>query len=70
MNPSERRYALKVKCTNNTQYRVDPIYSFVEPLNQREFEVLRMEGGDSKTDRLIFIYSDVSFFTIKGNGIE
>lgn len=64
-NPTNKRLALKVKCTNNLLYRVEPIYALVNPHNQQQFEVLRIEGGDSKTDRLIFIYSAVSFFNRK-----
>lgn len=64
-NPTETRLALKVKTTNNKQYRVEPIYTTVEPKQTTEFEVMRLEGGQSTVDKLIFIHSPVSFLKLK-----
>jgi len=53
-NPTNRRQAIKVKCSDNAIYRVNPVYGVVEPGQKFDVEVLR-QGGSSKVDKLVFL---------------
>ncbi|KAK6731224.1 hypothetical protein RB195_007593 [Necator americanus] len=41
-----------VKCSNNNDYRVNPVYGFVDPAGQASLEVTRT-GGEPKEDKLV-----------------
>ncbi|KAI6219364.1 Major sperm protein [Aphelenchoides besseyi] len=54
-NPSGDRQAVKVKCSDNKLYKVNPVYAFVEPNSTLRVDVCRVEGGKAKADKLIFV---------------
>ncbi|KAI6206252.1 hypothetical protein M3Y94_00887000 [Aphelenchoides besseyi] len=54
-NPSADRQAVKVKCSDNKLYKVNPVYAFVEPNSTLRVDVCRVEGGKAKADKLIFV---------------
>jgi len=41
-NPGEARLALKIKCSNNDAYRLNPVYAFVEPNSSVPIEITRL----------------------------
>jgi len=53
-NPSNVRQAVKVKCSDNNLYRVNPIYFYTEPGQTSNVEVVR-QGGTSKLDKIVFV---------------
>jgi hypothetical protein len=59
-NPTNSRQAFKVKCSDNTLYRVNPVYGFVEPGQQLSVLVVRQNGSSSKIDKLVFVVAKAS----------
>ncbi|VDM93633.1 unnamed protein product [Onchocerca ochengi] len=53
-NPTSIRRALKVKCSDNNLYRVNPVYSFIEPGQVLAIDIFRQNGG-AKVDKMIFL---------------
>ncbi|CAG9539759.1 unnamed protein product [Cercopithifilaria johnstoni] len=53
-NPSENRFAIKVKCTDNDLYRVKPVFTFVEPKSSVVFDVNRHDGI-ATVDHILFL---------------
>ncbi|VDM50251.1 unnamed protein product [Toxocara canis] len=53
-NPTKERIAVKVKCSNNNMYRVDPVYSFVNPGCSVPVRIMRYISS-SKADKLVFL---------------
>uniref|UniRef100_A0A915PZK3 MSP domain-containing protein n=1 Tax=Setaria digitata TaxID=48799 RepID=A0A915PZK3_9BILA len=53
-NPTNMRRAIKVKCSDNNLYRVNPVYSFIEPGQILAIDVLRQNGG-AKVDKMVFV---------------
>ncbi|KAF7637686.1 MSP domain-containing protein [Meloidogyne graminicola] len=41
---AEVRFAFKLKSSNNTHYRVNPVFGFVEPGAAAQIEVIRQNG--------------------------
>uniref|UniRef100_A0A915CJU9 Major sperm protein n=2 Tax=Parascaris univalens TaxID=6257 RepID=A0A915CJU9_PARUN len=58
-NPGNERQAVKVKCTDNDLYRVNPVYAFIEPGQTVSFDIVRNNGGDKK-DKLVFLATKAS----------
>ncbi|KHN75754.1 Sperm-specific class P protein 32 [Toxocara canis] len=58
-NAGSQRQAIKVKCTDNDLYRVNPVFTFVEPGQTISFDVIRNNGG-IKDDKLIFLATKAS----------
>ncbi|KAI6172517.1 Major sperm protein [Aphelenchoides besseyi] len=56
-NHSCDRLALKVRCSNNHIYRVNPVYSFLESGQAHEFEVIRLQGGEARKDKLQILFT-------------
>ncbi|KHN83055.1 Sperm-specific class P protein 31 [Toxocara canis] len=54
MNNTGKRQALKVKCSDNTLYRINPVYAFLEQDAMTEVEVTRLPGI-AKTDKVIIL---------------
>uniref|UniRef100_A0A915AA71 Major sperm protein n=1 Tax=Parascaris univalens TaxID=6257 RepID=A0A915AA71_PARUN len=54
INPSKERRAVKVKCSDNNLYRVNPVFSFVEPGHSLSVDIVRQNGG-AKVDKMIFV---------------
>ncbi|KAL6732568.1 hypothetical protein Aduo_003317 [Ancylostoma duodenale] len=51
-NPGEAKILFKVKCSNNNDYRVNPVFGFVDPAGQAPLEITRT-GGAPKEDKLV-----------------
>lgn len=54
INPSKERCAIKVKCSDNNLYRVNPVFSFVEPGHSLSVDIVRQNGG-AKIDKMVFV---------------
>ena len=54
-NNTPIRLAIKIKCSDNNLYRVNPVYAFAEPGQPLPIEVTRVEGP-AKEDRLVIQY--------------
>ncbi|TKR68080.1 hypothetical protein L596_024121 [Steinernema carpocapsae] len=52
-NTSAERQAIKVKCSDNTLYRVNPVYAFVEPGQNLNVDIVR-QNGQGKVDKIVF----------------
>uniref|UniRef100_A0A914ZQS4 Major sperm protein n=1 Tax=Parascaris univalens TaxID=6257 RepID=A0A914ZQS4_PARUN len=53
-NPTKDRIAVKVKCSDNRIYRVDPVYSFVDPGSTLPLNVTRCISSN-KSDKLVLV---------------
>uniref|UniRef100_A0AAF5PSW4 Major sperm protein n=1 Tax=Wuchereria bancrofti TaxID=6293 RepID=A0AAF5PSW4_WUCBA len=53
-NPTNIRRAIKVKCSDSKLYRVNPVYSFIEPGQVLAIDILRQNGG-AKVDKMVFL---------------
>ncbi|KAL3986043.1 MSP (Major sperm protein) domain family protein [Acanthocheilonema viteae] len=53
-NPTPIRRAIKVKCSDNSMYRVNPVYSFIDPGQILVIDILRQNGG-AKVDKMVFV---------------
>ena len=51
-NPGEQRLVFKVRATNNDNYRVKPVYGFVDPGAATAFEITRT-AGPPKEDKFV-----------------
>lgn len=58
INTSIARLAFKFKSTNNKEYRLNPVYGFIEPQGTRPFVVQKLPG-EVKEDILIVQYAEV-----------
>ncbi|CAJ0595465.1 unnamed protein product [Cylicocyclus nassatus] len=54
-NGGEAKIIIKVKCTNNTEYRMNPVYSFVDAGGKIDLVVTRLEGP-AKEDKAVIQY--------------
>ena len=59
LNQSAERQAIKVKCSDNNVYRVNPVYAFVEPGQTLNVDVMR-QNGSNKVDKIVFVTAKVS----------
>uniref|UniRef100_A0AC35UDP6 Major sperm protein n=1 Tax=Rhabditophanes sp. KR3021 TaxID=114890 RepID=A0AC35UDP6_9BILA len=55
-NPSQHRLAVKIKCSDNLMYRVNPVFTIVEPETKISIDVLR-EAGQESTDKIVIVLS-------------
>ncbi|VDM39609.1 unnamed protein product [Toxocara canis] len=53
-NPTDERRAVKVKCSDNNLYRVNPVFSFIEPGQSLGIDIVRQNGG-AKVDKMVFV---------------
>ncbi|KAK6731194.1 hypothetical protein RB195_007573 [Necator americanus] len=51
-NPSEQKLIFKVKSSNNNEYRVSPVFGFVDASGNANLEVTRLAGAP-KDDKLV-----------------
>lgn len=49
-----------MKCSDNNLYRVNPVYSFIEPGQVLAVDVLR-HLGEPKVDKMVFVTSKVAY---------
>ncbi|WKY05949.1 hypothetical protein Q1695_006283 [Nippostrongylus brasiliensis] len=55
-NPSNKRFMFKVRCSNNNQYRVHPVFGFVDASATTGIEVTRLKGSPQE-DKLVVQYA-------------
>ncbi|KAI6211046.1 Major sperm protein [Aphelenchoides besseyi] len=55
VNLGESRICVKVRCSNNVLYRVNPVYMFIDPRQCQNLIVSRLPG-EPKGDKLILHY--------------
>ncbi|KAF8358430.1 hypothetical protein PRIPAC_93425 [Pristionchus pacificus] len=58
-NTSDKRKAIKVKCSDNLLYRVNPVHTFVEPGGSTKVDVLRQNGA-AKIDKIVVVAAEAS----------
>ncbi|EJW87533.1 hypothetical protein WUBG_01555 [Wuchereria bancrofti] len=58
-NPSGVRLAFKVKSTNNNDYRLKPVYGFVEPGATAPLEITRT-AGPPKEDKFVIQFKEAT----------
>ncbi|VDL64280.1 unnamed protein product [Nippostrongylus brasiliensis] len=51
-NAGDQKMIFKVKSSNNNEYRVNPVYGFVDPSGNATLEVTRL-AGPPKDDKLV-----------------
>ncbi|CAJ0577515.1 unnamed protein product, partial [Mesorhabditis spiculigera] len=56
-NGGAAKVVFKVKSSNNTEYRLNPVFGFVEPGAQAPVEITRT-AGPPKEDKLVIEYGD------------
>ncbi|KHN81592.1 Sperm-specific class P protein 31 [Toxocara canis] len=56
-NPSCVRLAFKVKCSNNNDYRLKPVYGFVDATGSAPIEITR-SAGPPRSDKLVIQYKE------------
>ncbi|CAJ0576419.1 unnamed protein product, partial [Mesorhabditis spiculigera] len=56
-NAGAAKVVFKVKSSNNTEYRLQPVFGFVDPGGQAPVEVTRL-AGPPKEDKLVIEYGD------------
>ncbi|KAH7698954.1 MSP-domain protein 4 [Aphelenchoides avenae] len=54
VNNTGERQAIKVKCSDNLLYRVNPVYAFVDEGQKLKVDVLR-QNGSAKIDKLVLL---------------
>jgi len=54
-NPTNCRQAIKIKCSDNAIYRVNPVYGYVEAGQHLNVEVVRQGKTGSKFDKLVIV---------------
>ncbi|KAK6040988.1 MSP domain protein [Cooperia oncophora] len=52
LNAGDTRVVFKVKCSNNKDYRIKPVYGFVEPIGSHLVFVVRL-AGPVKDDKMV-----------------
>uniref|UniRef100_A0A1I7ZC85 MSP domain-containing protein n=1 Tax=Steinernema glaseri TaxID=37863 RepID=A0A1I7ZC85_9BILA len=58
VNQGAARLAFKVKSSNNAQYRIKPVYGFVDEGARTPVDVIR-QTGPPKEDKLVVQYAEV-----------
>uniref|UniRef100_A0AC35TTX4 MSP domain-containing protein n=1 Tax=Rhabditophanes sp. KR3021 TaxID=114890 RepID=A0AC35TTX4_9BILA len=56
-NPGATRIAFKIKSSNNNEYRLKPVFGFVEPGAATDVVVTRLPGAP-KEDKLVIYFTD------------
>ncbi|KAL7075960.1 hypothetical protein ACQ4LE_004200 [Meloidogyne hapla] len=59
VNTTDKRHAFKIKCSNNTSYRVSSVYGFVDPNGKKPIDVHRLAGGAPGPDRFVVQWAEV-----------
>uniref|UniRef100_A0A7I4Y9V4 Major sperm protein n=1 Tax=Haemonchus contortus TaxID=6289 RepID=A0A7I4Y9V4_HAECO len=56
-NAGSSRMVFKVKCSNNSLFKVSPVYAFLDSGASMELQILRQEGP-TRNDKLIIMYKE------------
>ncbi|KAK5976050.1 Major sperm protein [Trichostrongylus colubriformis] len=56
-NAGSSRMVFKVKCSNNSLFKVSPVYAFLDPGASMDLQILRQEGP-TRNDKLIIMYKE------------
>ncbi|KAI6190202.1 Major sperm protein [Aphelenchoides bicaudatus] len=54
-NETDKKLAIKIKCSNNQLYRVSPVFCILEPGSAQRLQVVR-DPGKPGTDKMIILY--------------
>ncbi|CAJ0592038.1 unnamed protein product [Cylicocyclus nassatus] len=57
LNVGEKRIIFKMKSSNNNDYRITPVYGFVDPIGSTVIQVLRLPGGPVRDDKMVVNYT-------------
>ncbi|CAD5214879.1 unnamed protein product [Bursaphelenchus xylophilus] len=57
-NSGATRLAFKVKSSNNNEYRLKPVFGFIEPGASSALEITRLNGAP-KEDKMVIQYAEV-----------
>ncbi|KAK5966815.1 MSP domain-containing protein [Trichostrongylus colubriformis] len=55
-NRGDKKIVFKVRCTNNNEYRVSPVFGFVDAAGNATIEVNRLNGAP-KEDKIVIQYA-------------
>ncbi|CAJ0582987.1 unnamed protein product, partial [Mesorhabditis spiculigera] len=55
VNGSDQQIAVKIKCSNNSLYRVSPVYCNLVPGQAQRLQIVR-DPGAAKVDKLIILF--------------
>uniref|UniRef100_A0A914ZVL1 Major sperm protein n=2 Tax=Parascaris univalens TaxID=6257 RepID=A0A914ZVL1_PARUN len=55
-NPTNERRAVKAKCSDNSLYRVNPVFAFIEPGQRINVDIVR-DTGKPKIDKMVFVFA-------------
>uniref|UniRef100_A0A1I7SW97 Major sperm protein n=1 Tax=Bursaphelenchus xylophilus TaxID=6326 RepID=A0A1I7SW97_BURXY len=56
-NHGPDRLAMKVRCSNNHAFRVNPVFSFLSEGQTQEFELIRLQGGEPRKDKVQLLFT-------------
>ncbi|CAI4229113.1 unnamed protein product [Auanema sp. JU1783] len=56
-NSGGARIVIKVKCSNNSLFKVSPVYAFLDPGASMDLQILRHEGP-TRNDKLVIMYKE------------
>ena len=59
VNSGATRLAFKIKSSNNAQYRLKPVFGFVEPGASAPLEITRL-AGPPKDDKMVVQFAEVA----------
>uniref|UniRef100_A0A914QQ05 MSP domain-containing protein n=1 Tax=Panagrolaimus davidi TaxID=227884 RepID=A0A914QQ05_9BILA len=59
VNSGASRLAFKIKSSNNAQYRLKPVFGFVEPGASAPLEITRL-AGPPKEDKMVVQFAEVA----------
>ena len=60
-NNTGERVAVKVKCSDNVLYRVNPVFAFIDDGKTSEIEVIR-QSGNPKADKIVIVHTPAGKF--------
>ncbi|CAD5212103.1 unnamed protein product [Bursaphelenchus okinawaensis] len=56
-NHGPDRLAMKVRCSNNHAFRVNPVFLFLGEGHTQEFELIRLQGGEPRKDKVQLLFT-------------
>ena len=56
-NNRTARIAFKIKCSDNSIYRIQPVYGFIDPMSSIPVEIQRLAGAP-KSDSIVIQYTE------------
>ncbi|KAK6756689.1 hypothetical protein RB195_014864 [Necator americanus] len=56
-NTSNTKIAMKIRCSDNTLFRIDPVFASIEPGNTQKLEIIRSPGA-VKEDKVVILLTE------------